>query len=182
MPRVKSGVAHHARKKKIMKAAKGGFQARSKLYKAAKENVERGLAYAYRDRRKKKSEFRIHVFKRNGEYVVIDRQQKTLRTTHPTTGEPIDKTKVNFMIRNHRNGFIFQRNDIKVPADVEVQALKAMKVTGLDFGAVDVIWNEHEGRAYVLEINTAPGLEGTTLDNYIAEFRNLGIGSEAKTA
>ncbi|MGH7560380.1 MAG: 50S ribosomal protein L20 [Gemmatimonadales bacterium] len=58
MPRVKSGVAHHARKKKIMRAAKGGFQARSKLYKAAKENVERGLAYAYRDRRKKKGDFR----------------------------------------------------------------------------------------------------------------------------
>ncbi len=58
MPRVKSGVAHHARKKKIMKAAKGGFQARSKLYKAAKENVERGRAYAYRDRRKRKSDFR----------------------------------------------------------------------------------------------------------------------------
>jgi large subunit ribosomal protein L20 len=58
MPRVKSGVAHHARKKKIMKAAKGGFQARSKLYKAAKENVERGLAYAYRDRRKRKGDFR----------------------------------------------------------------------------------------------------------------------------
>ncbi|MGQ0702449.1 MAG: 50S ribosomal protein L20 [Gemmatimonadales bacterium] len=58
MPRVKSGVAHHARKKKIMKAAKGGFQARSKLYKAAKENVERGRAYAYRDRRKRKGEFR----------------------------------------------------------------------------------------------------------------------------
>src|ERR1041385_8199805 len=58
MPRVKSGVAHHARKKKIMKAAKGGFQARSKLYKAAKENVERGMAYAYRDRKRKKSDFR----------------------------------------------------------------------------------------------------------------------------
>ena len=58
MPRVKSGVAHHARKKKIMKAAKGGFQARSKLYKAAKENVERGRAYAYRDRRKRKGDFR----------------------------------------------------------------------------------------------------------------------------
>ena len=58
MPRVKNGVAHHARKKKIMKAAKGGFQARSKLYKAAKENVERGMAYAYRDRKKKKSDFR----------------------------------------------------------------------------------------------------------------------------
>jgi large subunit ribosomal protein L20 len=58
MPRVKSGVAHHARKKKYMEAAKGGRGARSKLYKAAKENVERGMHYAYRDRRKKKSEFR----------------------------------------------------------------------------------------------------------------------------
>ena len=58
MSRVKNGVAHHARKKKIMEAAKGGFGSRSKLYKAAKENVERGLAYAYRDRRKKKGDFR----------------------------------------------------------------------------------------------------------------------------
>ncbi len=58
MPRVKNGVAHHARKKKYMEAAKGARGARSKLYKAAKENVERGMAYAYRDRRKKKGEFR----------------------------------------------------------------------------------------------------------------------------
>ena len=59
MPRVKSGVAHHARKKKIMEAAKGARGGRSKLYKAAKETVERGMRYAYRDRRKKKGEFRM---------------------------------------------------------------------------------------------------------------------------
>lgn len=58
MPRVKSGVAHHARKNKIMKAAKGARGGRSKLYKSAKETVERGMRYAYRDRRKKKSDFR----------------------------------------------------------------------------------------------------------------------------
>jgi large subunit ribosomal protein L20 len=58
MPRVKSNVAHHARKKKIMRAAKGARGARSKLYKPAKETVERGMQYAYRDRRKKKSDFR----------------------------------------------------------------------------------------------------------------------------
>src|SRR4029453_8361767 len=58
MPRVKSGVAHHARKKKIMEAAKGARGARSKLYKPAKETAERAMRYAYRDRRKKKSEFR----------------------------------------------------------------------------------------------------------------------------
>jgi large subunit ribosomal protein L20 len=58
MPRVKSGVAHHARKKKIMRAAKGARGARSKLYKPAKETVERAMQYAYRDRRKRKGEFR----------------------------------------------------------------------------------------------------------------------------
>ena len=58
MPRVKSQVARLKRKKKIMRAAKGGRGGRSKLYKTAKENVERGLRYAYRDRRQKKRDFR----------------------------------------------------------------------------------------------------------------------------
>src|SRR5258707_4440819 len=58
MPRVKNGVANHARKKKIMEAAKGARGGRSKLYKAAKETAERAMRYAYRDRRKKKGEFR----------------------------------------------------------------------------------------------------------------------------
>ena len=64
MPRVKSGVAHHARKKKIMEAAKGARGGRSKLYKAAKETAERAMRYAYRDRRKKKSEFRALLITR----------------------------------------------------------------------------------------------------------------------
>ena len=46
------------RKKQVMKAARGAFGARSKLWKAAKENVERGWKYAYRDRKNKKREFR----------------------------------------------------------------------------------------------------------------------------
>src|SRR4030095_673125 len=58
MPRVKSGVAHHARKKKLVAGAKGGRGGRSKLYKAAKETAERALRYAYRDRRRKKGDFR----------------------------------------------------------------------------------------------------------------------------
>ena len=41
-----------------MKAARGAFGGRSKLWKAAKENVERGWKYAYRDRKAKKREFR----------------------------------------------------------------------------------------------------------------------------
>src|SRR5919206_2554394 len=58
MPRVKNGVAHHPRKKKIMQAPKGARGGRSKLYKAAKETAERAMRYVYGDRRKKKGEFR----------------------------------------------------------------------------------------------------------------------------
>ena len=58
MPRVRSNVARLKRKKQVMKTARGAFGARSKLWKAAKENVERGWKYAYRDRKNKKRDFR----------------------------------------------------------------------------------------------------------------------------
>ncbi|MFI5279182.1 MAG: 50S ribosomal protein L20 [Gemmatimonadales bacterium] len=58
MPRVKSNVTRLKRKNKIMKLARGNRGGRSKLWKAAKETVERGWAYAYRDRRAKKRSFR----------------------------------------------------------------------------------------------------------------------------
>src|ERR1051325_7684445 len=58
MPRVKSNVARLKRKNKIMKLAKGYFGGRSKLWKAAKESVERAQKYAYRDRRRRKADFR----------------------------------------------------------------------------------------------------------------------------
>jgi large subunit ribosomal protein L20 len=58
MPKVRSNVARLKRKNKIMQAAKGARGGRSKLYKSAKETVERGLRYAYRDRRRKKRDFR----------------------------------------------------------------------------------------------------------------------------
>lgn len=58
MPRVKSAVARKKRKKKVLKDAKGYFGGRSKLYRTAKNQVERSWAYAYRDRRRKKRDFR----------------------------------------------------------------------------------------------------------------------------
>ena len=58
MPRARSNVPRLKRKNQIMKAARGAYGARSKLWKAAKENVERGWKYAYRDRKNRKREFR----------------------------------------------------------------------------------------------------------------------------
>lgn len=58
MPRVKRGVTAHRRKKKILKMAKGYRGSRSKLYRTAKETVERALKFSYRDRKVRKREFR----------------------------------------------------------------------------------------------------------------------------
>lgn len=58
MPRSVNNVAHKARKKKYLKAAKGYVGGRSKLYRTARQAVEKGWQYAYRDRKNKKREFR----------------------------------------------------------------------------------------------------------------------------
>jgi large subunit ribosomal protein L20 len=58
MPRVKRGTKRRAKRKKILERASGYFLTKSKLYRAAKESVERGLKFAYTGRRQKKRQFR----------------------------------------------------------------------------------------------------------------------------
>ncbi|ATD39023.1 50S ribosomal protein L20 [Aeromonas salmonicida] len=58
MPRVKRGVTARARHKKVMKAAKGYYGARSRVYRVAVQAVTKAGQYVYRDRRQKKRQFR----------------------------------------------------------------------------------------------------------------------------
>ena len=58
MPRVKRGNKRRLKRKKILRRAKGYYLAKSKLYRVAKEQVQRSLAFAYRDRRNRKRDFR----------------------------------------------------------------------------------------------------------------------------
>ncbi|HBR67001.1 MAG TPA: 50S ribosomal protein L20 [Opitutae bacterium] len=58
MPRATNGPATLKRRKKVLKKAKGYFGNKSRLFRYAKDAVDRAEVYAYRDRRKKKSEFR----------------------------------------------------------------------------------------------------------------------------
>ncbi len=58
MPRSKNNVAAHKRHKKVLKRARGNYGARGRLYRTALETVNKGLMYAYRDRRAKKRVFR----------------------------------------------------------------------------------------------------------------------------
>ena len=58
MPRTTNSPAAKRRHKKVLKAAKGNYGGRRRLYRTAKETVQKGMAYAYRDRRQRKREFR----------------------------------------------------------------------------------------------------------------------------
>lgn len=115
---------------------------------------------------KKKEEYRVHIA--FGKVLFV--QKKVLRKTDDNN-VPIDPKLVDWRVRNLANGFFFQKNDINPPEDVLEQAKRAIDVSKLDFGAVDVIWNEHDKQAFVLEINTAPGLEGTSVNAYADAFK-----------
>ena len=58
MPRVKRGNKRRLKRKKILRRAKGYYLAKSKLYRIAKEQVQRSLRFSYRDRRQRKRQFR----------------------------------------------------------------------------------------------------------------------------
>lgn len=121
---------------------------------------------------KKSEEYRIHYgCDANSEITIISVQQKRRRLDVPDE-------EVNWKVRNHHNGFIYAREGVEPPADVIRKARQAFAATALDFGAVDVIWNHHYERAYVLEINTAPGLEGQTLQDYANFFRTFSTVEE----
>lgn len=109
---------------------------------------------------KKAAEYRVHVF--NGE--VVDVQQKRQRRGYEDT---------NHQIRNHENGWVFCREDIRLPDSIPALAIASCNALGLDFGAVDVIWNNHYQRAYTLEVNCAPGIEGRTVDIYVNAIRRM---------
>lgn len=108
---------------------------------------------------KKEDEYRLHVFK--DEVFFVQKKARKL---------DVPDDKVNWQIRNHQNGFIYANKDIVVPELYKEIAVKAVKALGLHFGAVDLI-TQKNGKAFVLEVNTACGLEGTTLEKYCEQFR-----------
>lgn len=107
----------------------------------------------------KRHEYRVHVFKGK----VIDLQQKK-------RAKGFDG--VDTKVRSYANGWRFCRNGIEVPDSCQQASVSAVKALGLDFGAVDVGWNEKLQQPMVYEVNTAPGIEGTTVKNYAEAIRS----------
>jgi glutathione synthase/RimK-type ligase-like ATP-grasp enzyme len=112
--------------------------------------------------KKKRKEYRVHVFK--GQVIDVAEKRRRRKDERPATFDGY--------VRNLANGWVFCRDSIVKPADLDGLAIAACAALGLDFGAVDVIWNEKENKCYVLEVNTAPGLQGTTLTNYTNAIYN----------
>ena len=116
----------------------------------------------------KESEFRVHFFRKK----VIDIQKKCLKRTEAVVNENTWK------VRNLANGFVFARHFGDPPQDVLRVAETFIAASALDFGAIDIIYNRRRDKAYILEVNTAPGLAGSTVDSYktaIEEYQNAQI-------
>lgn len=111
---------------------------------------------------KKTEEYRVHVFRSE----VIDVQQKKRRLDVPD-GD------VDWKIRNLKGGFIYARNEIEVPEIVTSVALRSFEFLNLDFAAFDVCFNKYSGKAVTLEANSAPGVQGSTLDAYVNSFKKV---------
>ena len=106
---------------------------------------------------KKTFECRIHVM--NGK--VIDGQIKKKRANAEET---------NTLVRNIHTGWVYCREGYTPAEEAKQLAIAAVAALGLDFGAVDLIYNQYYNQYYILECNTAPGLTGTTLNNYVQEL------------
>lgn len=101
----------------------------------------------------KKKEYRVHVYNNK----VIDVQEKRRR-------KGLENKE--FQVRNTANGYVFCRNDVVVSDALTSVALAAVRALGRTQGAVDVIYNEKQDKYYALEVNSRPGLQGTTLKIY----------------
>lgn len=127
-------------------------------------NTKRELVRAplYTIKTKHKHEYRVHVFKGK----VLDVQQKKKKfnlSLHQKTSHGI---------RNHSSGWVFARADVSPPSELLDICVDAINLLGLDFGAIDIGHRVRDNKFFLFEVNTAPGLDGTTLDKYVNAIYN----------
>lgn len=100
---------------------------------------------------KKKKEFRAHVY--NNKVINVQEKRKKAGFTEERDTQ----------VRNTHNGYVFCRDNVVVPDDLCAVALAAVAALGRSQGAVDLVWNERNNKTYALEVNSRPGMQGTTL-------------------
>lgn len=121
--------------------------------------VEAPLYVKYK---KKKHEYRVHVV--DGQ--VLDTQIKLRKRGYNDGGRQRDN-----QIRNYHTGWIYGREGLTADDRRDQLAIAAANAVGLRIAAVDIIYNEREDGYYVLECNSAPGLQSPTLiEKYVRHF------------
>lgn len=109
----------------------------------------------YTKYKKKKREFRVHVFKDQVVSVVEKKRKKEF------DGERDTK------IRNVANGYVFVQQNVDEPDGLRELALRAAEVSYSDFRGVDIGYNKLKDELFVIEVNSAPGIQGNNINRYL---------------
>jgi len=113
------------------------------------------LCPVYTKYKKKKREFRVHVFKDQVVAVVEKKRRSNYEGQRDTK------------IRNLANGYVFCQSSTDHPVGLRELALAASKVSSSDFKGVDIGYNEKANDLFVIEVNSAPGIQGSNVEAYI---------------
>lgn len=115
----------------------------------------------YTKYKKKKREFRVHIFK-DKVVTIVEKKRKS-----NWQGQQDSK------IRNLENGYVFCQEVSNLPQGIEELAIKASKVCSSDFKGVDIAFNEKLNDLFVIEVNSAPGIEGSNIEKYVKVIYDL---------
>lgn len=126
------------------------------------EVLEKGMpisvAPVYTVYKKKKREFRVHIYK---DTVVATTEKKRRKDW-----DGVQDTK----IRNLANGYVFCQEVDNPPAGLLDLAKAAAQISPSFFRGVDIGYNEKENQLFVIEVNSAPGIQGTNIEKYVKEI------------
>lgn len=113
------------------------------------------LCPVYTKYKKKKREFRVHIYKDTVVSVTEKRRRAGFAGERDTR------------IRNLANGYVFCQTVADEPTGLRALALAASKVSPSDFKGVDLAYNERNNDLFVIEVNSAPGIQGSNINAYV---------------
>jgi large subunit ribosomal protein L20 len=114
MPRSVNNVASRAKRKRIMKLAKGFFGRKKNVWTVAKNAIEKGLVYAYRDRKQKKREFRgVWIQRINAGARLHDMSYSELMGKMKKAGVDLNRKVLADLAMNHPEAFTAVINKVK---------------------------------------------------------------------